>query len=97
MSVSIVVLFDVKPERLTDTLHAFEELATQTRTEDGAVIFDVHTVEERPSTVVLIEEWIDQRAIDLHMKEPYTAQFLDRVDGAFRSAQQVLRLTPLVT
>jgi quinol monooxygenase YgiN len=95
VSIHIVVRFDVKPERLASTLAAFAELADQTRREPGATVFDVFRAEEEPCTVVLVEEWADQAAIDTHMKEPHTARFLDQVRDAFATPQVVLHLDPV--
>ncbi|MEU5000858.1 putative quinol monooxygenase [Streptomyces sp. NPDC086554] len=95
MSIEITVLFDVVPERMESVVDAFGELAAATREEEGALRFDACLSEGHPHTVVLVEEWADQAAIDLHMKEEYTAAFLAKVDGAFRNPPHVHRLRPL--
>ncbi|MFE3790138.1 putative quinol monooxygenase [Streptomyces goshikiensis] len=95
MSIEITVLFDVVPDRLTDTAAAFEELCAATRQEEGARRFDAFLSEEHENLIVLVEEWADQAAIDLHMKEGYVADFLAKVDGAYVRPPYVLRLRPL--
>ncbi|MET7765724.1 putative quinol monooxygenase [Streptomyces sp. NPDC005393] len=95
MSIEITVVFDVVPDRLEDVVDAFKDLCAATRKEEGALRFDAFLSQEHGSAVVLVEEWADQEAIDLHMKEEHTAAFLARVDGAYRTAPQVHRLRPL--
>ncbi|MFC9060720.1 putative quinol monooxygenase [Streptomyces sp. NPDC057074] len=95
MSIEITVLFDVLPERLADTAEAFGDLCAATRREQGALRFDAWRSEEHGNVIVLVEEWADQTAIDLHMKEPYVADFLARTDGAFTRPAYVHRLRPL--
>ncbi|MFG2919334.1 putative quinol monooxygenase [Kitasatospora sp. NPDC048298] len=95
MTIQIVVTFDLVPERLAPTLAAFQELARHTRREDGALRFDVFRSEAEEHTVVLVEDWADQEAIDLHMKEEYTRAFLAAVDGAFRAPARVHRLAEI--
>jgi quinol monooxygenase YgiN len=95
MSIEITVLFDVVPDRLTDTVEAFDELCAATQQEEGALRFDAWRSAEHENVVVLVEEWADQEAIDLHMKEPYVADFLAKVDGAYLRAPYVHRLRPL--
>lgn len=95
MSIHIVVRFDIKPEHLSNTLEAFTELADETRKEPGATVFDVYRAQEEPNTVILIEDWTDQDAIDVHMKQPHTLRFLERVRGAFATPQTVLHLDPV--
>ncbi|MEV8589028.1 putative quinol monooxygenase [Streptomyces sp. NPDC051180] len=95
MSIEITVVFDVEPDRFQATQAAFRELCEATRTEEGALRFDALLSADHPNSVVLVEEWADQDAIDLHMKQPYVAEFLTRVDGAYTAAPAVHRLRPL--
>ncbi|MER7674466.1 putative quinol monooxygenase [Kitasatospora sp. NPDC096128] len=95
MTIQIVVTFGLVPERLEPTLAAFQELAEHTRREEGALRFDVFRSQEEEHTVVLVEEWADQAAIDLHMKEEYTRAFLGKVDGAFTDPARVHRLVEI--
>lgn len=95
MSIHIVVRFEIKPERLSDTLAAFADLAEETRKEPGTTVFDVYRARQEPTSVVLIEYWADQDAIDVHMKQPHTLRFLERVRDAFATPQTVLHLDPV--
>ena len=95
MTITIVVDFDLEPSRAGATHRAFRELAEHTRAEPGALVFDAFTDPDRPNSVVLVEQWADQHAIDEHMELPHTKAFLDAVHGAFASPQTVRRLDPL--
>lgn len=95
MSIEITVLFEVLPARLKDTAAAFKELCAATRREEGALRFDACLSEQHENVIVLVEEWADQAAIDLHMKEEYVTDFLAKVDGAYVRPPYVLRLRPL--
>ncbi|MCZ4605911.1 putative quinol monooxygenase [Streptomyces sp. Lzd4kr] len=95
MSIEITVLFDVVPDRMDSVTTAFRDLCEATRKEEGALRFDAFRSEEHPDVVVLVEDWADQEAIDVHMKEPYVAEFLARTDGAFVRPPYVHRLRAL--
>ncbi|WP_304452165.1 putative quinol monooxygenase [Nocardiopsis sp. YSL2] len=95
MSIQIVVVFDVVPERFDMAVDAFGELARRTSEEPGALRFDAYVSAEKANTVVLVEEWADQNAIDLHMKEDCVRDFLAKVDGAFRGEPAVHRLSSI--
>ncbi|MFV2197515.1 putative quinol monooxygenase [Nocardiopsis sp. LOL_012] len=92
MSIQIVVVFDVRPEHFDTAVAAFRDLAARTIEEEGALRFDAFLSQGRDNTVVLVEEWADQDAIDQHMKEDCVREFLDRVEGCFRSEATVHRL-----
>lgn len=95
MSIEITVLFDVVPDRMDSVAAAFQELCEATREEEGALRFDALRSEEHPHVIVLVEDWADQEAIDLHMKEPYVADFLARTEGSFLRPPHVHRLRAL--
>ena len=95
MTITIVVDFDLEPSRADETRRAFQELAEQTRREPGALVFDAFADPHRPNTVVLVEQWADQHAINAHMELPHTKAFLDASQGAFVNPQTVRRLDPL--
>ncbi|MFE0405818.1 putative quinol monooxygenase [Streptomyces nigra] len=95
MSIEITVLFDVVPGRMESVAAAFQDLCDATRQEEGALRFDAFRSAEHPDVVVLVEDWADQEAINLHMKQPYVAEFLARTDGAFGRPPYVHRLRAL--
>ncbi|WP_037855494.1 putative quinol monooxygenase [Streptomyces sp. NRRL S-340] len=95
MSIEITVLFDVVPDRTEQAADAFARLCAETREEEGALRFDAFRSAEHDHVIVLVEEWADQAAIDLHMKQEYVAAFLAATDGAFVRPPSVHRLRPL--
>lgn len=95
MSIEITVLFDVSADRMESVVAAFGELCAATRREEGALRFDACRSAEHENVIVLVEEWADQEAIDLHMKEAHVTAFLAKVDGAYVRPPYVHRLTPL--
>jgi quinol monooxygenase YgiN len=82
MAIDIIVDIDLTDNQLPGMLGAFRELAARTLEEEGCHRFDVYLVEDRDDAVVLVERWADQEAIDLHMKMPYTEDFLRTVQDA---------------
>jgi quinol monooxygenase YgiN len=53
------------------TKNAIMSIVTQTLNETGCVQFALHQSLDA-STLYLYEEWVDQVALDLHLKQPYT-------------------------
>lgn len=95
MSIQIVVQFDIHPDKSLAALEAFRLLAKETSAEPGATRFEAFTVDEHSHRVVLVEEWVDQAAIDEHMTHAHTAQFRAATAGAFQSPPIVNRLNLL--
>lgn len=88
MSLNIVVF--IKPE--ADFFKEFGlKLATLkelTVNESGCNIFDIYIFEKH---YVLIERWADQAAIDAHMEETYTKEFISQTK-AHLAGTDVFRL-----
>lgn len=93
MPIHIVVQFDIGPARSNAEIHsAFRALVDETRNEPGVTRFDAYRVQGQPNRVLLVEEWVDQAAIDEHMTHDHTAEFLKLTSGAFGDGPQVNRL-----
>lgn len=95
MSIHVVVDVDVLPGKLGEASTAFAELAALTLTEPGCSQFDVLVPEQENDKLVLVETWDDQDAIDLHMKEDYTARFLQLSPTLLPHPPRPRRLAPV--
>src|ERR1700751_5619449 len=69
----IVVEFDVKPEHRSAFVELMKGHAQRSRAEDGCQQFDVLLPQEGQSSVFLVEAWLDQSALDVHIKLPAMA------------------------
>lgn len=69
------VILEVKDESSIDVVRGhLIDLATASLEETGCVRFDVHQSRKDPRLFFLIEEWVDQAALDAHRDEPAFAQ-----------------------
>ncbi|MFI7002388.1 putative quinol monooxygenase [Nocardia sp. NPDC050175] len=92
MPIHIVVQFDIEPVRSAEVHSAFRALVAETQIEPGVTRFDAYRAQGHPNRVVLVEEWVDQAAIDEHMTHGHTAEFRKITSGAFGDGPQVNRL-----
>jgi quinol monooxygenase YgiN len=59
---------------------ALGELVALTRQELGCAVCELNQSAQDPDTWMVYERWKGQEAFDSHMKQPYVARFLARMD-----------------
>ncbi len=78
------------PGRREDLVAAAADIAAATRGDDGCLSYGFYAALDDADTIVSIETWRDQVALDAHMSHPHTQQFIARVgdllDGTPRMA-----------
>ncbi|WP_312941866.1 putative quinol monooxygenase [Oscillibacter sp.] len=66
----------IKKNHLSDALHLYELLVTETVKEQGCISYELFQTLDNPNSLTLIEEWEDEEALHHHTKTPH---FIDLV------------------
>lgn len=70
---NIIFIFKIKSEFREQLLNQFEEHITQTRTEQGCLLFDLYTIEGAEDTLAVYEHWRKESDVwDIHFNQPYS-------------------------
>ena len=64
-----------------DLASAAREMAAATRDDDGCQAYGFYADLADENTILSLEIWRDQEALDAHMAHPHTRQFLTRAPG----------------
>jgi quinol monooxygenase YgiN len=54
--------------------------AQKTHPETGCLTYALHTANDEPDRVALVERWADQTALDAHMQQPYLRKLFADLD-----------------
>jgi quinol monooxygenase YgiN len=84
--ISLVVRFTFKPEDRAEMAEALRLLATASRLEPGCVNFIPHHAEGDPDTVVLYEQYRDQKAQAAHRESEHFRKYV--VEGLFQRMKE---------
>lgn len=68
---------------------ALAELVVLTRQEPGCAITELNQSADDPDTWMVYERWKGKGAFDSHMKQPYVARFLARLDELVSAPPEV--------
>ena len=79
MPLTVVATFEARPGRQVELRDALLGLLAPTRKETGCLAYDVHQSAENPAKFLFYETWLNQAAIDAHMKSPHITALLPRV------------------
>jgi quinol monooxygenase YgiN len=70
-----------RPGLREDLASAAREMAAAARDDDGCQAYGFYADLADENTILSVEIWRDQEALDAHMTHPHTQQFLDRASG----------------
>jgi quinol monooxygenase YgiN len=72
MSVRLVVTLKAVPGKGAELAKVYQGRAATARKESGCEQFDVFRGVDDTDTVILLERWVDQAALDVHAAQPST-------------------------
>lgn len=72
--VVVTALFTVKDDRVDDAIAAITDTIVATHDEAGCLAYALHRDVNAPSTLVLVERWTSQVALEAHLQQPYVAK-----------------------
>ncbi len=84
--VSFIVRFTFHPEDRADVAEALRLLTAASRREPGCVSYIPHQLEDDPDTVLIYEQYVDQKALAAHRETDHFKQYA--VGGLFQKMRQ---------
>lgn len=89
--IKIVAKNFVKPECVQAFKDAARELIEKSRAEEGNIFYTLNVSRSDPNTLVFIEDWKDQAAIDFHNKTDHFISIVPKL-AAFCSGEGQVEL-----
>ncbi|MDR3772419.1 MAG: putative quinol monooxygenase [Terracidiphilus sp.] len=84
--VSFTVRFRFNQEDRADVAESLRLLAAATRLEPGCVSYIPHQLEDDPDTVLIYEQYVDQKALAAHRETDHFKQYA--VGGLFQKMRE---------
>jgi quinol monooxygenase YgiN len=74
--VSVLVRFKFAPEDRAEVAEMLRQLALASRQEDGVQVFIPHRLKEDPDTIVIYEQYRDEKAFTQHRETPHFSKYV---------------------
>lgn len=94
--ITMLVTFKVKPEMINVFKQVLADDIIQARQESGYMAMDLFAAKDDPNTLLLLERWQNQLALDHHFAQPYTKAILELTETALTSPLEIHYLAELV-
>jgi quinol monooxygenase YgiN len=92
-SIRVVALMNVRPEKLDETLKAFDSLIAATRQEEGCITYELLQNVEDPNDLTFVEEWSSAEALHAHFETEHFKAVAARADELLATPPDIRRYT----
>ena len=91
--IRVVALMNVRPEKLDETLGAFDSLVAATRQEEGCITYELLQNVEDPHDLTFVEEWSSAEALRAHFETEHFKAIAARADELLAAPPDIRRYT----
>lgn len=89
LMIRVVAKGKLKPEvKVEQYLEIARELVSETRKEEGCIYYALHQDIKDPSVVTMLEEWVDEEALNQHGKSEHVQRIVPEL-GKLRESIEV--------
>jgi len=81
----IVAAIVIKDQFRDELMEVFKTVVNETRKEPGCISYKLHQDTKNSDKYIILEEWKDQNAIDLHNASAHFQSFAKAIDGKIES------------
>lgn len=85
--IKVVAKYKLKPDAREEYLKLARELVLETIKEKGCLYYSIHEDINDPSTLAMLEEWVDKEALDLHNKSNERKDIIQELKRLRESAE----------
>ncbi len=93
--VVVVATFQIKPDKVEEAHEALREVIESSHAEAGCQSYALHVAADDPTTMVMVERWTSQVALDSHFQQPYVAALGQKARDLVAAPPQILFLEPV--
>lgn len=91
--IRVVARVNIRPDKVDETLSAFDDLVAATREETGCVSYQVLQNVEDAHEMTFVEEWASAEALQEHFATPHFMALADRVEELLTGPPDIRRYT----
>lgn len=95
--ISVIAKLPMKEDKVEEAIAAIKELMTEVAKEEGTVLYTLNRDPKNPNTLIFMERYRDQAAVDTHTATPYFKAFFAK-SGAFLAGRpEIVRMEEIIS
>ena len=89
---TVIATMPIKEGKMDEALQEVKGLLVNVAKEQGTVLYSVNVDTANPNTLVVVEQYTDQDALDFHSSTPYFKEFFTRASVFLGAAPEIVVL-----
>ena len=89
---TVIATMPIKEGSMDEALQEVKGLLVNVAKEQGTVLYSVNVDTANPNTLVVVEQYTDQDALDFHSSTPYFKEFFTRASVFLGAAPEIVVL-----
>ena len=89
---TVIATMPIKEGKMDEALQEIRGLLVNVAKEQGTVLYSVNVDTANPNTLVVVEQYTDQDALDFHSSTPYFREFFAKASGFLGGAPEIVTM-----
>lgn len=95
--IAVIARIPIKEEKRTEAIEAFKELIAEVAKEEGTLSYTLNVAPNDPLTLVVLERYKDQEALNVHSSTPHFKAFSAKARELFAGRPEISILEELAS
>ena len=87
---TVIAKMPIKEGKMDEAIKEVKGLLVHVAKEKGTVLYSLNVETANPNTLVVVEQYTDQDALDFHSSTPYFKEFFTKASGLLGGAPEIV-------
>lgn len=87
---TVIATMPIKEGKMDEALQEIRGLLVKVAKEQGTVLYSLNVDTANPNTLIVVEQYTDQAALDFHSSTPYFKEFFTKASGLLGGAPEIV-------
>ena len=89
---TVIAKMPIKEGKMDEALQEVKGLLVKVAKEQGTVLYSLNVDTANPNTLVVVEQYTDQDALNFHSSTPYFKEFFTKASGLLGGAPEIVAM-----
>jgi len=89
---TVIATMPIKEGKMDEALQEVKGLLVNVAKEQGTVLYSLNVDTANPNTLIVVEQYTDQDALNFHSSTPYFKEFFAKASGLLGGAPEIVTM-----